>query len=496
MVPRVTKTGTPTRSEPPRLSEVARHLVLPTGIVSTGWPAVRAKCRDLGLGFDRWQDGAGRCILAKRDTGLYAAGEGSAVISIARQVGKTYLIGAIVFALCLIYPGLTVLWTAHRVKTGNEVYRQMAGMARRKAIAPFIEQVLRGSGNQSILFRNGSRVVFGARETGFGRGWADVGVLVFDEGQLLGESTLDDMVPATNTAANPLVLIVGTPPKPDDGDLGDVFRNRRNEALSETPDPDVLYIEISADPDCDPTTWAPGFVDWEQVAKANPSYPHRTPASAIRRMLKLLGRASFRREGLGIWDDDVPQTGGVITAGEWADCLDVDSELDGEPTLALDVAPMMTRACIVAAGPAKGSTRTHVEITGAEGVLDYREGTDWAVARLASKPGTTAWIAAGSAAEALRPALEAAGVNVEILPRKDYAASCVSTAAGVIRGDYVHRAQKAFADAVVAGAKRTADEGLWTWGRVKSTADITPLVAMTVAVAAARDDYNVLDSIG
>ena len=74
MVPRVTKTGTPTRSEPPRLSEVARHLVLPTGIVSTGWPAVRAKCRDLGLGFDRWQDGAGRCILAKRDTGLYAAG--------------------------------------------------------------------------------------------------------------------------------------------------------------------------------------------------------------------------------------------------------------------------------------------------------------------------------------------------------------------------------------------------------------------------------------
>ena len=90
-----------------RLSEVARHVIQPAGIVSTGWPSVRDTCARLGWGFDGWQDGAGRLILAKRADGLYAAD--TVVMSIPRQVGKTYLIGAIVFALCIIHPNLTVL---------------------------------------------------------------------------------------------------------------------------------------------------------------------------------------------------------------------------------------------------------------------------------------------------------------------------------------------------------------------------------------------------
>ena len=56
-----------------KLSEVARKLVVPDGIVSTGWPAVRDTCtKRLGVGFDPWQDGAGRLILAKRADGTLA----------------------------------------------------------------------------------------------------------------------------------------------------------------------------------------------------------------------------------------------------------------------------------------------------------------------------------------------------------------------------------------------------------------------------------------
>jgi hypothetical protein len=50
--------------------------------------------RRLGWGFDGWQDGAGRLILAKRGDGMYAADQ--ILVSIPRQVGKTYLFGAIV----------------------------------------------------------------------------------------------------------------------------------------------------------------------------------------------------------------------------------------------------------------------------------------------------------------------------------------------------------------------------------------------------------------
>jgi hypothetical protein len=87
----------------PRLSDVARHVITPVGIKSTGWPAVRDTCKRLGWGFDGWQDGAGRLILGKRADGLYAAD--TIVLSIPRQVGKTYLVACIIFALCLIFPG-------------------------------------------------------------------------------------------------------------------------------------------------------------------------------------------------------------------------------------------------------------------------------------------------------------------------------------------------------------------------------------------------------
>ncbi|WP_237167982.1 hypothetical protein [Prescottella equi] len=81
-------------------------MIHPDGIVSTGWPAVRNTCNQVGIEFDEWQDGAGRLILAKNAAGKYAAD--TIVISVPRQVGKSYLIGAIVLALCINQPKLKV----------------------------------------------------------------------------------------------------------------------------------------------------------------------------------------------------------------------------------------------------------------------------------------------------------------------------------------------------------------------------------------------------
>lgn len=314
-----------TRSTP-KLSEAARHLVLPAGIVSTGWPAVRDTCGNLGVRFDPWQDGAGRAILGKGADGLYAAD--AVVLSIPRQVGKTYLIGWLCFALCLIFPNLTILWTAHRYKTATETFQSMKGMSRRQRVRPHIVKVTQGAGDQVIYFRNGSRILFGARERGFGRGFADVDAVVFDEAQILTEAAIDDMIPATNVAANPLILYIGTPPKPTDP--GEVFTRHRDEALSGTSS-DELYIELSADDDAD-------AMDREQWAKANPSYPHRTTDRAMLRMLKNLTPEAFLREGLGIWGE--PETAEpVIPAEAWEACRDPESKRVGDAVLALDVSP-------------------------------------------------------------------------------------------------------------------------------------------------------------
>ena len=92
-----------------KLSDVARHVVLPKDIVTTGWPKVEAQARLCGIEYDDWQRQLGRCILGKTSDGVYAAGIGGVAVSICRQVGKTFLIGAI---LALVMGVFVVIVTA------------------------------------------------------------------------------------------------------------------------------------------------------------------------------------------------------------------------------------------------------------------------------------------------------------------------------------------------------------------------------------------------
>ena len=283
-----------TRSGDPKLSEVTSHLIIPSGIVSTAWPQVERNLARMGTPIDEWQKGLMMSIVAKRENGQYACGIGGAVVSIPRQSGKTYTIGALIFALCIANPDTLVLWSAHRARTHNETFKTMGATAMRPQVAPFVQRVLTGAGTEAVEFANGSRILFGARESGFGRGFAKVDILVLDEAQILTEKAMEDMVPATNASPNGLVLMMGTPPRPSDP--GEVFLNRRTAALS-GEDEDILYVEMSADKNANPD-------DRKQWAKANPSFPRRTTESAILRMRKLLGSVdSFLREGLGIWDE-------------------------------------------------------------------------------------------------------------------------------------------------------------------------------------------------
>jgi len=350
----------------PRLSEVAKHLVIPEGIVSTGWPAVRDKCSDLGVTFDRWQDGIGQLTLAKRADGLYAAAIGGITWSIPRQVGKTFTIGHIIFALCILFPGLTVLWTAHRSRTADETFDDMKGMSANPKIAPYMDEPTNGAGQQSIRFRNGSRIMFGAREQGFGRGFTKVGIAVFDEAQILTDRAIDDMLPATNSVENALVVMIGTPPKPVDP--SEVFSQARRQALS-GEEKDALYVELGAEDDADPD-------DWEQLAKANPSFPHRTSRTAILRMKKKMTPESFVREGLGVWDEESAEKQ-VLDVKRWGNLAISPETIPSEGRTVYGVkfsADGSQVALAVAVRPAQGP----VHVAGVRHV-SMSEGTTWLV---------------------------------------------------------------------------------------------------------------------
>lgn len=480
-----------TRPGQRKLSEVARHIRRPSGITSTGWPAVRDRLAQFGIPFDVWQQGAGRLILAKRSDGLYAAGVGGVIISIPRQVGKTYMVGWIVFALCTLVPGLTVIWTAHHTRTSNETFAKMRAMARKPKVATYIESVRAANGEQAVVFKNTSRILFGARDQGFGLGFDMVDVLVLDEGQRVKEVAMADMVPATNAAPNGLVVMMGTPPRPTDN--GDVFAARRKDAL--VGDPDTLFIELSADPGA-------RVIDWEQVEKANPSYPHRTGRTAILRMQKLLGSdEAFYREGYGIWDDDDTGTGAIDPA-KWRDHKGSLVPVGSPVVLAADTNLDRKLSVLVAVGAGSDGVpqvRVVQSQAGSAWVPDMvvkvcREHPEVAAVVVDDKKSTEPM------AQAIEDALEDAGLDVEIVRTSypDMAEACSVTFDLIHEGSMRH-AGDAVLDAAVRAAVKDEREGSFTWSRRKAGAVVVPLVGMSLGLwewlrrtAAA---YDPLDSV-
>lgn len=464
---------TPRPTTSGKLSDLARHVVLPSGLASTGWPAVRSKCAELGIRFDPWQDGVGRIILSKRADGTYATSVGGVVISIPRQVGKTFLLGALVFALCLLTPGITVIWTAHRLRTAAETFLSMQGLTRRRKIAPHVAKIVLGSGDEEIQFRNGSRIMFGARERGFGRGFSMVDVLVFDEAQILTDNAIDDMVPATNQATNPLLLFTGTPPKPTDP--CEVFTAKRAKALA-GDSAGMAYIEFSADEDADPD-------DPVQWKKANASYPRRTPSQAIMRMRENLTDDSFMREALGVWDTS--KTLAVIDAASWKLVADPASMAIDRLSLGVDVSPGTdARVASVALAGQRADGLWHVELD------QHREGVDWVPAYLEgvchrNRLHAVVLDEKSGLVESRNGRHFVKETNIAVTlasaEGRDMAIACAKFFDTVMGQSLRHTDQPQMNLALSVARKRPIGDA-WGWNRRTATSDITPLVAATLAL--------------
>lgn len=456
-----------------RLADRAKHLVKPETAVSTGWPRVRDTCNNLGWYFDEWQDDLGRLILAKDAAGLFAAS--ICVMSLPRQVGKTYLVGCIAFALCLTQPGTTVIWTAHRGRTATETFRAMKAKAKTPELGAFIDQRVKGggirssNGEQEIEFLNGSRIMFGARESGFGVGFANVGMLVLDEVQRATTKTMDDLLPTTNAAANPLVLCMGTPPRPTDD--GEVFTMFRTEALRGESE-DVLYVELGASSRFD---LANDAEFWRQLKQVNPAFPHRVNERAILRNKKGLGPDSVYREVFGLWDELTKQFS-PINGPLWRDGVDVGPSYDTKPD-ALGVDMSHAREISVGACWLEDSS-AHVEEVWAG--VDEPAAVDWIVARAGRRLSVV--IDSQSPAASMIPALKARGVKVHTGSAGDMAKACGLFVSDVEAGRLTHADQQAVNDAREGARKRAiGTAGGWGYDRKDPSVSIHPLVAVTLA---------------
>ena len=465
----------PTKSGTRKLSEIALKVVTPDGISTTSWPSVRDICaRKLGITFDPWQDGAGRLILAKRPDGKLAVMIGGVGMSVPRQVGKTYLIGAIVFALCILRPGLLVIWSAHHARTHGETFLSMQALSDRAKVKPYIRQVFTGSGDEEIRFLNGSRILFGARERGFGRGIPGVDVIISDEAQIMTDKALDAQLATMNTSQFGLAIFVGTPPRPEDP--SEAFTRMRADAWAGTLK-DSVWIEIGAPLGADPD-------DRKIWAKANPSFPHRTPVESILRLRSKLAPESFLREGLGIWD--VTDTEDVLPG--WNACA-----IDIEPP-----APIVIGVAVsldlewgsIAAGSQWPDGRIHV------GSVDRRRGTHWLVdevKRIQTERKCKVVMDEKCPDASLLKALREAEVSVRTAKLEEYIEACSELVKRTQSKRVTHSHTTELDDAIKGAAWRmVADRKVW--GRKQSTADVSMLEAATLAAWIARSSYDPLHS--
>lgn len=453
----------------PQLSESARYLVYPSTIKRSLFPRVQARLRDVDVELDDWQQGFGTIALGLDESGEFASTIGGVVASIPRQVGKTFTVGNLLIGLCLEFENFRAIWTSHHGTTTKNTMQSMVGMVRKPRLWPEIAAVNTSDHDMKIVFKNGSVIKFGAREAGFGRGLDAIDVLVFDEAQKLGIKALEDMVPATNQARNPhggLVFFIGTPPRPVDD--GEAFSAKRQQALAGNPDDDMVYVEFSAEPGAKTD-------DRSQWPKMNPSFPKRTGVKAMLRMRKNMpDEASWRREAMGIWDDDARSP---ISADRWRACTGGGPE-DGEAPASFGVAAHDGQISVVACWAFADGGRYVEEVAGDTRLDAVKEWLEARVKRRTPLLVSNYGLVAPLAQMLRRHTVRAASTG-------DAAKGCELLVEGCEAGWLSHADQQQLA-ASIAGArpKYRSDGSQWTFD-LKESSSNAPAMAMALALQGA-----------
>ena len=417
-----------------------------------------------------------------------------AAVVAARQNLKTGALKAAALGKIFILEQRLVMWTAHQVYAAQEAQRDLLNLIdssdylRREFVRP-----LTGAGFKSLEFRNDRRIIFKAR-TGASAQSLTGDTVIEDEGFALTMDQQAALLPIMMARPGPQVLIGSSAGMRSSA----VLRSLRNRGR--TGAPRVSYAEWAASwRPCEseaclhaPETPGCALDDralWRQanIAVARGRIDLDT-ISGVRQAMAA-DPAKFAREVLVWWEDPAEEGDAPIGSDLWLELADLTTGIE-DPVFVLDVSPRSTMACIVVAGVA-GDGLPVAEITGRGGQLDYRPGVAWVVPRLkeleARWPGFVLNVVAGSAAEALVPAIRNAGVDVEVLPAADYARACVWVESQARAKAFHHTGQEALGKAV-AGMRPVGrdDKGTFVWGRALPTVDITPGVGMTAALWVAQ----------
>ncbi len=449
---------------------------------------------EAGLILDPWEEDYFRESLQVRPDGKWAALECG--ICISRQNGK----GSVLEARELLglfvddrrFPGVgarLAVHTAHEAKTAHEGFERLSLLIEG---TPRLRAKLRGKPRQSeggeVIRVGPRRIRFRTRTSGGGRGLSG-DLLLFDEAMILLSGVHEAVWPIVTARENPQIWYTGSAVDKEEplmDEHGIVFARVRKRGIA--GDADLLYAEWSLDyesPDEVPPEVAADPDSWE---KTNPNLDVRLSRRIIAVEQRTLSPRGFARERLGVGDwPDPNRTNRVIDEDSWRAALVDESSVMLDPIcFAVDVSPGRSRAAIGVAGR-NASGKNQVEVVrrfrSTARVLDTLD-------ELIKKHGRRCEIMVDGvgAAASLVPAMEEKKMNVVVVTGGEHARGCGMFYDGIVGDEetgspptLVHLGDPALTAAVAGAVKRPLGER-WAWNRKDSTVDISPLVAVTLAL--------------
>lgn len=433
-----------------------------------------------GLVLDPWQDSLLRRSLETGEDGRWRHFEAAAIVP--RQNGKGAVLEARELAgLFLDDDCRLIIHSAHEFSTSLEAFARLLDDIEAAGLMHRVERVTRSHGEEGITLDDGSRIRFKTRTASGGRGLS-ADLLILDEAMILREAALAALLPTLSARPNPNVWYTGSAVNEEIHEHGVVLARVRERGHAQ--DPHLAFAECCAPHELADLLADPALLDDPVVwAAANPAVAAgRMRLDHIARERASMSARAFavERLGAGAWPNTDPTVASLIEAGVWDALADADSQPAGPLVLAFDVTPDRGSTAIAIAGRREDS-RVHVEL------VDTRAGTAWAPERIAelveSHDIATVRCDGISGAASLVADLSARGVKVEKLSGREYADGCAEFFDAATQ-DGLRHVPAPELDAAVAGAATRSLGEAWAWARKTSRADISPLVAATLAMYA------------
>lgn len=435
-------------------------------------------CLAIGIDLDLAQEFVLANSMGTRPDGMWAAKRVG--LCAPRQNGKSVLleVRALYGAFVLREP-LTI-HSAQLFSTAKEQFlRACERIENTPLLAKQVKAVTRTNSQEAIVLHSGSRILYRSRSGMSGRGLS-ADCIILDEAMFLTEEIMSALEYTLSARPNAQLWYAGSAINQQDPQMdGEPFARLRQRGHAREPrvawffwgldyeNPDHVPLEVAGDP-----------ANW---AAANPAFGSRILHETVEDEFAGRSVRSFAVERLGVGDWPAVEAGmtTLIPLDAWDECEDVESQPMDPVCMAFDVNPERSRGVVAVAGR-RSDGKLHVE------VIEYwRDGTAGLVPYLIERwdrhqPFRVVCDGASPAAS-LVPDLVKAGVKVVALTAPEMARGCGALYDGVVQGEVRHRGGDLLRDAIRGAVKRPLVDA-WAWSRRNSNVDISPLVAITLAL--------------